>query len=294
MSMPSAIGDVTYTQFNQLSHVIDSSNDPAALKKAAQHFESLFIDMWLKSAREANRVLSEDNPMRTPELEMHEEMRDHEFAVHLSKNGGIGLAEVIIKQLQGLPDTGTGSTTPASTGAETIARPQTTQSAAGGLGRRAQAFSSAESFVENILPLIDKVMAEEDIPAMGVLSQAALETGWGQRVITDAEGNLSHNLFGVKSESLQEPSVRVVSQEYAERGWSAEEARFRSYPDWEASLQHYLEKLKNSSRYADVMHAGPDVRAFAERLTSAGYATDPDYADKIVNIYERLQHLVNG
>ena len=100
MSMSALSGDVSYSQFNQLAHVIDETNDPAALRKAAQHFESLFIDMWLKSAREASAVLSEDNPMRTPELEMHEEMRDHELALHLSKSGGIGLADVIVRQLQ--------------------------------------------------------------------------------------------------------------------------------------------------------------------------------------------------
>ena len=102
MGPTSIVGDLTYSQYNRLPHVIDgNSNRDEDLLKAAQQFESLFIDMWLKSARDANQVIAKDNLMQSQELQLHQEMRDHEMAVHMSQQGGIGLAEVIVRQLKG-------------------------------------------------------------------------------------------------------------------------------------------------------------------------------------------------
>ena len=305
MNLSPAITDATYNQFAQAvqkPHLIDESNDDQALREAAQHFESLFINMWLKSARDANRVISADNPMRSPELEMHEEMRDQEVAVHLAQEGGIGLADVIVQQLKGryplAPPSHSTSSAAIQTSDSSSAAPTSSigkvDDAPAGLGQRRVAFNDAQAFVENILPVVKGAIEDQSLPVLGVLSQAALETGWGRQVISDARGNLSHNLFGMKSQSLSEPHVKVASREFGEQGWFSEASRFRAYPDWQSSVQDYVAKLKNSTRYADVMNAGSDIAQFADSLAKAGYATDPDYANKIIGIYARIKEMVGG
>ena len=160
-------------------------------------------------------------------------------------------------------------------------------------GHRAAGFEDAQHFVTALQPLVEEAVGDVQIPVLGVLSQAALETGWGQRIISRADGVSSHNLFGMKSVTRGDPSVGIATQEYVASGWTQEVAQFRSYPDWSASIEHYVEQLKNSERYADVINTGNDIRAFAENLLQAGYATDPGYADKIVSVYERVKELVN-
>ena len=61
-------------------------------------------------------------------------------------------------------------------------------------------------------------------------------------------------------------------------------ARFRAYPDVQATFDDYAAFIEDSPRYADVRNTGADTGQFAAALQSAGYATDPKYADKIRRI----------
>ena len=264
MGPAGVIGDLTYSQYNRLPHVIDgASNSDKDLLQAAQHFESLFIDMWLKSAREANRVISKDNIMQSNELELHEEMRDHEMAVHMSRQGGIGLAEVIVRQLRG------GQAAPAD-------------------GTRQPGFETPQAFVSTVNPMSEKAVRKHDLPPMAGLSQAALETGWGQKIISDAGGNSSHNLFGIKAQSTAEPNVRIKSREFDGAQWQNKLDHFKRYPDWQSSINDYVEKLSSSERYAQVLASGASVDDFAQAMGASGYATDPDYAQKLLHVHSQI------
>ncbi len=75
------------------------SDKDGALDKAAQHFESIFVSMMVKSMRDANKVFSEGNMLQSSETEFYQQMFDSQLAVSLSTGKGIGLAEVIKRQL---------------------------------------------------------------------------------------------------------------------------------------------------------------------------------------------------
>lgn len=89
----------SYTEFARLKGAI--KNDQSGAKQAAAQFESLFVGMWLKSAREATSMLSQDGVFSSEQLQMHQGMMDQQLAMDLSRNGGIGLAEIIERQLGG-------------------------------------------------------------------------------------------------------------------------------------------------------------------------------------------------
>lgn len=75
-----------------------------ALKKAAQHFESIFIGMMLKSMRDANAVFEQDNPMHSNTTKFFRDMYDQQLATDMSSNGSMGLADLIVQQLSGDTD----------------------------------------------------------------------------------------------------------------------------------------------------------------------------------------------
>ena len=277
--------DISYAQFAQLPHLINKEgNSPEGLRKAAQHFESLFLDMWFKSAREANESIASDNFMNTQEMKMHQQMMDHEMAIHLSKNGGVGLADVIVRQLQGEAPTerplNVGGNAPLSADIEVRQAAAVTQ--------RTPGFADKETFVDTLRPIVEQVLKEESLPVAGVLGQAALETGWGSQIITGNDGSLSHNLFGMKAKSDSEPSVAIGSMEFELGRWVNKLSNFRAYPDWESSVRDYVQSLKADPRYQAVIEAGNDLSKFATSLKQSGYATDPQYALKLVGVAERI------
>ena len=275
--------EISYTQFAQLPQIVNKAeNTPEQLQKAAQHFESLFIDMWLKAARDANESIATDSFLNTNEMKMHQQMLDHEMSVHMAKNGGIGLADVIVRQLGGQAPVQAQIETPtqvASTVSDVSVQPAS---------HRAQMFESPQAFVDELKPIIEKAVKHLSIPLDGVLGQAALETGWGNNVITSGDGQVSHNLFGVKANSADESSISISSMEFELGRWVNKVADFLSYPDWEASVQDYVEKIRNDPRYREVLNAGDDITKFAESIANSGYATDPNYARKLADIAARV------
>src|SRR5687767_8107022 len=74
---------------------------PTALKEAARQFESLFTQMLLKSMREANKSFGEDSLFGSDQADMYQDMFDDQIAMQLSKGKGLGLAEMLVRQLQG-------------------------------------------------------------------------------------------------------------------------------------------------------------------------------------------------
>ena len=78
------------------------ARDPAALKEVARQFESLFTQMLLKNMREANRSLSNgDSLFGSDQADFYQDMFDQQLAVHLSQGEGLGLADMLVRQLAG-------------------------------------------------------------------------------------------------------------------------------------------------------------------------------------------------
>ncbi len=286
---------LSYTQFARLPETVAGQQDSqAGLEAAARQFESICIDMWLKGAREANQVFAENNITNSSEMLMQQEMLDHEMAVHMSQNGGIGLAPVIVRQLGGDPSLMSGAAQPPSPAqgawASSTVSAVTGNPARPGANARISAFDNPGDFVKRIKPLIDSALKNLPIPGLAVLGQAALETGWGAHVIADSTGNLSHNLFGIKAKAA-EPSVAVVSKEFEHGRWLHREDNFRTYPDWRAGISDYVDKITQSPRYRGIATSVDDIQGYLQGLQEAGYATDPGYADKIMRVVASIKEL---
>jgi flagellar protein FlgJ len=121
-----------------------------------------------------------------------------------------------------------------------------------------------------------------------MVGQAALESGWGQHEIRNANGTSTHNLFGVKAgKDWTGPVVERTTTEFVNGVAQKTTAKFRVYSSYAESFRDYANVLRSNSRYSSVISHGKDAAGFARGLQKAGYATDPAYADK-------LMRLING
>ncbi|UVH53364.1 flagellar assembly peptidoglycan hydrolase FlgJ [Pseudomonas sp. CBS] len=92
----------SYSDLNRLNQLkFGDKNSDGNMRKVAQEFESLFLGEMLKSMRSATEALGKDNPLNTPAAKQYQEMYDQQLAVSLSREGGgIGLADVLLRQMQ--------------------------------------------------------------------------------------------------------------------------------------------------------------------------------------------------
>ena len=90
-----------FTDLNRLNSLkVGDRESDSNMRKVAQEFESLFLNEMLKSMRSANEVLGKDNPLNTPAAKQYQEMYDQQLSVTLSRQGGgIGLADVLMRQM---------------------------------------------------------------------------------------------------------------------------------------------------------------------------------------------------
>lgn len=135
--------------------------------------------------------------------------------------------------------------------------------------------SRATAFAQKIWPEIKQAATKLDVPPVGLLAQAALETGWGAAV----QGN---NLFGVKAAAGQ-PSETLPTKEMVGGNLISVNAAFATYPSISSAIDHLTSLIETN--YAEARGAG-SVEAFANALASGGYATDTDYAQKIVAVVQ--------
>jgi flagellar protein FlgJ len=128
------------------------------------------------------------------------------------------------------------------------------------------------------------------IRAKFLIAQAALETGWGAHVVTDDEtGVCSNNLFNVKSgRSWLGPVARCWTHECARGERVRVQAEFRAYVSPQQSFEDYARLISQNPRYAQAWAVRADLPAFAQALQAAGYATDPQYAEKILAVADSL------
>jgi flagellar protein FlgJ len=189
-------------------------------------------------------------------------------AVGAGKSGADALKPVqsALPSASGASGTPTGAwaTTPSAAPADTVPR----------AGDRKQ------RFLEALRSHAEAAEAETGVPARFILAQAALESGWGEREIKDAQGQSSHNLFGVKAgRNWDGAAVETTTTEYRQGISMKQTQRFRAYADYGEAFTDYANLLKN--RFGDAVNAGNDAEGFAKGLADGGYATDPAYAGKL-------------
>lgn len=146
-----------------------------------------------------------------------------------------------------------------------------------------------QQFLASIKPWADEAGARLGVAPELVQAHAALESGWGQRPLTQG-GQDSNNLFGVKAGKQWTGDVTAsLTTEYEGGAALKKTERFRSYPDQASAFRDYTQVLLDNPRYKSALGAGNDAGAFAQGLARGGYATDPAYADKLTRLATRLQ-----
>jgi flagellar protein FlgJ len=104
-------------------------------------------------------------------------------------------------------------------------------------------------------------------------------------MIRGADGSPSYNLFGIKATAgWQGGRANVSTLEYRDGAMHREIASFRSYNSYEESFADYVRLMQGQPRYAQALENAADSSAYSNQLQKAGYATDPDYAEKIQSV----------
>lgn len=157
-----------------------------------------------------------------------------------------------------------------------------------------KAFSSADEFVNTMLPMAKEAADRIGVDPRYLVAQAALETGWGKSVMRAQDGSSSHNLFGIKAgSSWKGDSARAITSEFRDGAMVKETAEFRSYASYKDSFHDLVTLLQSNNRYQDVVKSADNPEQFVRELQKAGYATDPNYATKISQIAKQMTSYQN-
>jgi len=317
-------------------------SSPESLKQAAQQFEAVFMNMLMKSMREAT---PQDGMFDSEQTRMYTSMLDQQLTQRMASRG-IGLADVMVRQLSSalnVPPAGEGAApgtapmTPAAQGfplnapqgdldalvgysdplrakvplrgmesyaphgdsdplrakarVESYALGQVTPQPLPAIpARSGDAPAHVDAFVQRMLPHAQEASARTGIPPQFMMGQAALETGWGKSEIRGADGQNSHNLFGIKAGSgWRGRTVDIVTTEYVNGKPQKQVDTFRAYDSYADSFRDYANLLRANPRYQNVLAQGRDATGFAQGLQQAGYATDPNYAQKLASVIKLVE-----
>ena len=148
-------------------------------------------------------------------------------------------------------------------------------------------FSSPMNFVKSLWPHAVEAASKLTMDPKLLIAQAALETGWGQKVMRQVDGESSRNLFGIKARAGWDgKTTRIDSLEHDGVALKKQSSLFKSYASYQESFEDFIQFLTEGKRYQQALKVSQDPKAFTEELQKAGYATDPGYAKKIQSVYE--------
>ncbi len=253
------------------------TNPDAALKDVARQFETLFMNMLLKSMREAT---PQDGMFDSEQTRFYTAMLDQQLSEKMSARG-LGLAEIMVRQLQR-----GAAVAPGANGEASVSTPAGVSAAPGVAPAGAPLpAGSTRDFVNRLWPHAADASRTTGIPAHFIVGHAALESGWGNREIKGADGAASHNLFGIKAgRAWSGRTVDIVTTEYVNGAPQKVVDRFRAYDSYAEAFRDYANLIRGNPRYAGVIEGAHDAESFARGLQQAGYATDPQYADKLTRV----------
>lgn len=341
----------SYHDLSSLQQIRSASrkDEPGALRQAAEQFEAIFFNMLLKSMRQANAAFEAEGLMNSQTTEFYRDMHDNQLASDLSQKGALGLADLLVQQLDPHAAAKTQQKSanlrlPGQSAADSFTMPdvqyyeqqpelallkaqamqhlvkadviqparrditqltplldklQQQRERQAAEAQRAEAVTnplveatvpfkneSPVDFIRSLLPGARKAASALGLDPLALIAQAALETGWGKRMIKTATGENSFNLFGIKaSRNWQGETAVVDTLEYRQGVAKKEQAKFRSYPSAEQSLQDYSRFIAEGVRYQQAVAAAAEPAAYFSELQAAGYATDPNYAQKIMSVF---------
>ncbi|MEE9320415.1 MAG: flagellar assembly peptidoglycan hydrolase FlgJ [Granulosicoccus sp.] len=298
---------------------LSGSTDDSKLKETADKFESLMIHNMLKAMRRTTMAESTSNGQA-----MYEDMLDEKFAAIMSESGKLGVSDAIVRQLKHSVKSEEPLTQNVLKLRELISGDQqhnsritvsnmaipgmnvadNDQSVAGlnvndvhrlrfaaGLwntGNTGPGAGRKQAFIHPLLPHAERTAERLGTSVNAVLAVAALETGWGRHVIENAKGEKSHNLFGIKAGHLDTNSTQSMTTEYVDGKKIRTSENFRVYDSPKAAVDGFADFLLENPRYATALSHADDPERFIAELQNAGYATDPQYANKVITVMHQI------
>lgn len=144
-----------------------------------------------------------------------------------------------------------------------------------------------EEFINQLVPVAKELHQAYGILPSIILGQAILESDWGRSELS-AKYN---NLFGIKSFSPHDDSVKLKTKEFKDGKWIEINANFKVYASWGDCMRDHTLLFVNGVDWDPYLYQGvllaSDYTTAANALQSAGYATDPNYASKIISVIEK-------
>lgn len=291
--------------------IASKDNSPASVKAVASQFEAMFVNMMLKSMRDAS---PQEGMLDNEQTKTFTAMLDQQLSQNIASQG-VGLADVLTRQLtrayQSKPGDQPLTEIKAIAPANGMLPQNSTDAEMGGANLRllkkspvsavnpaeqSSSFSpsqlapdSAQSFKNRVASHAEQVSRETGIPAHFMIGQAALESGWGKHEIKGLDGMPSHNLFGIKANaSWKGKVVETMTTEYVNGVKQKRVEKFRAYDSYAETFQDFAQLMKNNPRYERVMANLNNVNNYAAAIQKSGYATDPNYANKLISVVNKV------
>jgi len=279
------------------------ADQEGAIEKVAKQFESLFVQMMVKSMRDAS--MGEDL-MGGDNMKTYQEMYDKQISLHVSEGRGMGLAASIERQLRARESVNADGESKdlnviAGTSVADYFSNPVMKAEKKSIFNMSDFINNAESkitdssqFIAEMKPLAINAAKKIGVPVESLLSQAALETGWGKHVIDKANGQSSHNLFGIKADSRWDGETATVQTTEYKNGKAIKvNADFRAYGSYQDSFNDYASFIKEGQRYQQAIEHADKPAEYFDELQKAGYATDPNYSKKIQQIMDSMIQVKN-
>lgn len=293
-----------------------------------EQFEALFLQQMLKSMRASSLG---EGLLQSDQSEFFRDMYDQQLAADIAQNRLLGISDLISRDLglaqqstsdsEDVENTGfditsieridNASNTHVQSVLETQIQPnfeliKEVENPSANLreqftlndaevSRNQQAFipDSPQDFVAHASQFAQQAAERLGVSADVLVAIAALETGWGQHLPTDGNA-ISNNYFGIKADiRWQGESVNSQTLEFANGVFNKQTESFRSYENLQDSFNDFAEFILGNERYAKALHFADDASQFLNEIQKAGYATDPEYANKILNVLDNKAFLSN-
>ncbi len=298
-------------------------NSKDSIREVANQFESMFATMLIKSMRQANEAFETDSPFNNKQTKFYTDMQDKQLALDISRHGSLGLADALVRQLdpssiavaksvpmeqlnmpnnqqqqmidleKALPAVDLNKPdkmTSATLFAEQKKEPEFRD-------KKQPEFTDKKSFIDALLPYAKKAAQVLGISPAVLVAQSALETGWGKKIINTSDNQSSFNLFNIKANNSWQGDKVAKSSLEVEGGVGVKRrSNFRAYDSLAQSFDDYRDFITTNKRYQGALKQGKDAQGYIEELQQAGYATDPQYAEKIKKIMqnEEFQAVLAG
>ena len=140
-----------------------------------------------------------------------------------------------------------------------------------------------QSYIERFVLIAQQESARSGIPVSIILAQGGHESGWGNgRLATQAR-----NHFGIKCKKEWTGATFYHEDDDFDSNGKLLESCFRAYDSDEQSYLDHTDFLMYRSYYKECFnYSQTDYKSWAHALKRAGYATDPQYAEKLIRIIE--------